>query len=46
MQTLIEVIDLGTITAASLSLALLLQWVALKGVFRLMRMPVRNRAAR
>jgi hypothetical protein len=43
MQDLMEIADLALITIFSLSFALLLQWLALEGVFRFLQSPVQDR---
>jgi len=46
MQNLIEIADFAVVTVSSLLFALLLQWLALEGVFRLLQSPAQDRAAR
>lgn len=47
MQNVMEIADLALVTVVSLSFALLLQWVALEGFFRLVlaQSPVQGHAA-
>ena len=46
MDNLMEAADLAILTIVSISFALLMQWLALKGVFRLLQAPARDSGSR